>query len=63
MSKKQMYNNDYIHAETMYNLPAMQGRRAKFGALVWGGVMIGIFVPLIACAFQQKKAKGIFNLI
>lgn len=58
-SKNQMYSNDYIHAETMYNLTAMQGRTMKFGALVWGGVATGIFIPLIACNFQQRKAKGI----
>jgi hypothetical protein len=57
-----MYSNDYIHAETMYNLTAMKGRTIKFGALVWGGVSIGIVVPLIACHFQQQKAKGM-NLI
>ncbi|KAG0584893.1 hypothetical protein KC19_3G243300 [Ceratodon purpureus] len=57
-SKNQMYSNDYIHAETMYNLTAMTGRNVKFGALVWGGVATGIFVPLIACSFQQRKAKG-----
>jgi len=57
-SKNQRYSNDYIHAETMYNLPAMTNRSIKFGALVWGGVFSGIFIPLLACSFQQKKAKG-----
>lgn len=60
-SNKKMYSNDYIHAETMYNLTAMTGRNMKFGALVWGGVGIGIFVPMIACNFQQRKARGMYG--
>jgi len=57
-SKNQRYSNDYIHAETMYDLLAMTNRTIKFGALVWGGVFLGIFIPLVACNFQQRKAKG-----
>lgn len=50
--------DDYIHAETMYNITAMTNRKVKFGALVWGGVSAGILIPLIACGHQQRKAKG-----
>lgn len=52
------YSNDYIHAETMYNLTAMTNRKMKFGALVWGGVFAGTVIPLIAVSFQQAKARG-----
>jgi len=52
------YDNDYIHAETMYNITTMTNRKAKFGTLVFGGVIVGIAIPLVACSFQQKKARG-----
>ncbi|XP_024380202.1 uncharacterized protein [Physcomitrium patens] len=57
-SGSRYYSNDYIHAESMYNLTAMSGRSVKFGALVWGGVLTGILVPLCACNFQQRKPRG-----
>jgi hypothetical protein len=52
------YGNDYIHAETMYNITTMTHRKAKFGTLVFGGIIVGIAIPLTACSFQQKKARG-----
>ena len=49
--------DDYIHAEHMYNLPAMKNRTLKMGLAVSAVVGIGTAVPIIAVIFQQKKAK------
>lgn len=52
-----MAYDDYIHAEHMYNLPAMKHRKLKMGIGVFGVLAIGTFVPIGAVIFQQRKAK------
>lgn len=52
------YSPEYEHAETMYNLPAMKNRKMKFGIGVFGSVAMGAILPVVACNFQQRKAKG-----
>jgi hypothetical protein len=49
--------DDYIHAEHMYNLPAMKNRTLKMALAVSAVVGIGTAVPIVAVIFQQKKAK------
>lgn len=49
---------DYIHAPSMYNLPAMTNRKLKFGLGVAGVVLGGSAIPFIAASHQQKKARG-----
>ena len=49
--------DDYLHAEHMYNLPAMKNRTLKMGLAVFAVVGIGTAVPIVAVIFQQKKAK------
>ncbi|BBM98718.1 hypothetical protein MPTK1_1g15700 [Marchantia polymorpha subsp. ruderalis] len=52
------YSNDYIHAPTMYNITAIKNRKLKFGVAVFGGVAVGIIVPMYAYCLQQNRAKG-----
>jgi hypothetical protein len=49
---------DYVHAPSMYNLPAMSNRKLKFGLGVTACVVGGFAVPAIAAAHQQKRAAG-----
>ncbi|KAL6772041.1 hypothetical protein ACKKBG_A28740 [Auxenochlorella protothecoides x Auxenochlorella symbiontica] len=49
---------DYVHAPSMYNLPAMKNRKLKFGLSVGGVVALGIALPVIACQWQQIRARG-----
>ncbi|KAJ7561281.1 hypothetical protein O6H91_03G021700 [Diphasiastrum complanatum] len=52
------YGADYLHAEHMYNIPAMSHRKLKFGLGVFGALAIGIGVPIFAVVFQQKKQSA-----
>ncbi|RMZ52987.1 hypothetical protein APUTEX25_001106 [Auxenochlorella protothecoides] len=39
---------DYVHAPSMYNLPAMKNRKLKFGLSVGGVVALGIALPVVS---------------
>ncbi len=49
---------DYLHAEHMYNIPAMKNRKLKFGSAIVAVVGLGSAIPWIACEFQFMKARG-----
>ncbi|CAM6030276.1 unnamed protein product [Sphagnum balticum] len=49
------YNNDYLHADQMYNLPVMKHRTRKMFIAVFGIVLAGSAVPLLAVHLQMKK--------
>jgi hypothetical protein len=49
---------DYIHAPSMYNIPAMTNRKLKFGLGVSAVVLGGFAVPVIAASHQQRRAAG-----
>merc|ERR1712007_231800 len=48
----------YLHSKHMYNLDRMKHRKLKMTLAVWTCVGIGVFVPIFAVNFQQKKARS-----
>ncbi|KAL9265100.1 hypothetical protein AKJ16_DCAP09477 [Drosera capensis] len=48
----------YLHAKHMYNLDRVKFQKVKMPLAVWSAVGIGIFVPVYAVIFQQKKTAS-----
>ena len=49
---------DYVHARNMYNLDHIRHRKLKMRLAVFTAFSIGVFVPIYAVVFQQKKASS-----
>ncbi|KAJ6297296.1 hypothetical protein OIU78_022935 [Salix suchowensis] len=45
----------YLHAKNMYNLDRMKYQKIKMPLAVLTAFSIGVFVPIYAVIFQQKK--------
>ncbi|KAG6422112.1 hypothetical protein SASPL_118675 [Salvia splendens] len=48
----------YMHAKHMYNLDQIKNQRLKMSLAVFTAFSIGVFVPIYAVVFQQKKASS-----
>ena len=48
----------YIHAEKMYDVGATKARPLVFGVATAAVVLIGGYLPVYACQFQNRKAAG-----
>ena len=47
-----------IHAEKMYDVGATKARPLVFGVATAAVVLIGGYIPVYACQFQNRKASG-----
>lgn len=45
----------YLHAKHMYNLDQVKYQKVKMPLAVWTAFSIGVFVPVFAVIFQQRK--------
>ncbi|XP_057805808.1 uncharacterized protein LOC131020798 [Salvia miltiorrhiza] len=48
----------YMHAKHMYNLDMMKHQKVKMTLAVFTAFSIGVFVPIYAVVFQQRKASS-----
>ncbi|XP_022727796.1 uncharacterized protein LOC111283477 [Durio zibethinus] len=48
----------YLHAKHMYNLDRMKHQKLKMSLGVFTAFSIGVFVPVYAVIFQQKKTAS-----
>ncbi|KAK8692091.1 hypothetical protein V6N13_075571 [Hibiscus sabdariffa] len=48
----------YLHAKHMYNLDRMKHQQLKMSLGVLTAFSIGVFVPIYAVIFQQKKTAS-----
>ncbi|XP_057531625.1 uncharacterized protein LOC130809817 [Amaranthus tricolor] len=48
----------YLHAKHMYNLDRMKHQKLKVSLSVLTAFSIGVFVPVYAVIFQQKKTAS-----
>ncbi|XP_021748308.1 uncharacterized protein LOC110714145 [Chenopodium quinoa] len=48
----------YLHAKHMYNLDRMKHQKLKMSLSVLAAFSIGVFVPVYAVVFQQKKTAS-----
>ncbi|KAE8701855.1 transcription factor TCP23-like [Hibiscus syriacus] len=48
----------YLHAKHMYNLDRMKHQKLKMSLGVLTAFSIGVFVPVYAVIFQQKKTAS-----
>ncbi|XP_050214715.1 uncharacterized protein LOC126665828 [Mercurialis annua] len=48
----------YLHAKHMYNLDRMKYQKIKMPLAVFTAFSIGVFVPIYAVIFQQKKTAS-----
>ncbi|KAF4361028.1 hypothetical protein CsatB_018666 [Cannabis sativa] len=48
----------YLHAKHMYNLDRMKYQKVKMPLAVFTAFSIGVFVPVYAVIFQQKKTAS-----
>ncbi|XP_039024506.1 uncharacterized protein LOC120157467 [Hibiscus syriacus] len=48
----------YLHAKHMYNLDRMKHQKLKMSLAVFTAFSIGVFVPVYAVIFQQKKTAS-----
>lgn len=48
----------YMHAKHMYNLDRMKYQKLKVSLSVLSAFSIGVFVPVYAVIFQQKKTAS-----
>ncbi|KMT20102.1 hypothetical protein BVRB_1g001210 [Beta vulgaris subsp. vulgaris] len=48
----------YLHAKHMYNLDRMKHQKLTMSVAVLAAFSIGVFVPIYAVVFQQKKTAS-----